>query len=305
MLTLWKDYNAADEHLRQHLPQLISTTFSILPYLLTAQIEIQNTLLGHYYTVLHRYCEQERFPSPPPPMELVIQSWQADFLPIQQAIECLACVAHGKAVRQPMGTDERRNGSHIADLNSRRPSNHRQLSANASIPPGRSLPPPEPIGETKPRIRDLSPHLSPALSSHASPRVSSPAPNLPPPESDPTDAYMPVAYSPAAPRADYFSRERQPSATSASPSLHQAFVSSSISTAFVKKKPPPPPPPPRSLSQAIFVTALYSFGGQGPGDLVFREGDRIRVLKKTDSTDDWWEGELRGVKGSFPANYCE
>ena len=54
-----------------------------------------------------------------------------------------------------------------------------------------------------------------------------------------------------------------------------------------------------------FVTALYDFGGQGEGDLVFQQGDRIRVLKRTDSTDDWWEGELRGVKGSFPANYVE
>ena len=79
-----------------------------------------------------------------------------------------------------------------------------------------------------------------------------------------------------------------------------------MAAAAAKKKPPPPPPPPKGgLSQALFVTALYDFGGQGDGDLVFREGDRIRVLKKTSSTDDWWDGELRGVKGSFPANYCE
>jgi hypothetical protein len=45
----------------------------------------------------------------------------------------------------------------------------------------------------------------------------------------------------------------------------------------------------------------------GPaGDLTtFREGDRIRVVQKTNSTDDWWEGELRGQKGPFPANYVE
>lgn len=53
------------------------------------------------------------------------------------------------------------------------------------------------------------------------------------------------------------------------------------------------------------MTALYDFAGQGSGDLVFREGDRIRVTKKTGSTDDWWEGELKGVQGSFPANYCQ
>lgn len=74
--------------------------------------------------------------------------------------------------------------------------------------------------------------------------------------------------------------------------------------AAAKKKPPPPPPPRSASSHAQYVTALYDFGGQGAGDLSFKEGDRIRVIKKTDSTDDWWEGELRGIKGSFPANYC-
>jgi hypothetical protein len=40
------------------------------------------------------------------------------------------------------------------------------------------------------------------------------------------------------------------------------------------------------------VTALYDFAGQGSGDLVFREGDRIRVTKKTGSTDDWWREKV-------------
>ncbi|KAK7548061.1 hypothetical protein IWX49DRAFT_613765 [Phyllosticta citricarpa] len=75
-----------------------------------------------------------------------------------------------------------------------------------------------------------------------------------------------------------------------------------------KKKPPPPPPKKKfDLPQprAEYVTALYDFDGQGPGDLAFREGDRIRVVKKDgDAMDSWWQGELRGVQGSFPANYC-
>jgi hypothetical protein len=83
--------------------------------------------------------------------------------------------------------------------------------------------------------------------------------------------------------------------------------SAGYTAAAAAKKKPPPPPPPRAGSSngALYVTALYDFGGQSAGDLAFREGDRIRVLQKTDSTDDWWEGELRGVKGSFPANYVQ
>lgn len=52
-----------------------------------------------------------------------------------------------------------------------------------------------------------------------------------------------------------------------------------------------------------YVTAIYDFEAQQAGDLEFRKGDRIRIVKKTGSTADWWEGELRGVQGSFPANY--
>jgi len=95
-------------------------------------------------------------------------------------------------------------------------------------------------------------------------------------------------------QADYFSRERRTS------------TSSGTFSVTGKKKPPPPPPKKRiPSSQGEFVTAMYEFAGQGSGDLAFREGDRIKVVKKTGSTDDWWEGELNGVVGSFPANYVK
>ncbi|KAG9690563.1 hypothetical protein KCU95_g10220, partial [Aureobasidium melanogenum] len=94
--------------------------------------------------------------------------------------------------------------------------------------------------------------------------------------------------------SDYFSRERK------------ASTSSGTFSVSGKKKPPPPPPKKRAQSfQGEFVTAMYDFAGQGSGDLSFREGDRIKVVKKTGSTDDWWEGELNGVLGSFPANYVK
>lgn len=81
-----------------------------------------------------------------------------------------------------------------------------------------------------------------------------------------------------------------------------------ILAAKAKKKPPPPvpsKPKPKPPVQAQYVIALYDFEGQNPEDLPFREGDRIRVTKKTASTDDWWDGELNGRKGTFPANYVQ
>ncbi|PNS19486.1 hypothetical protein CAC42_7330 [Sphaceloma murrayae] len=94
---------------------------------------------------------------------------------------------------------------------------------------------------------------------------------------------------------DYFG------ATSRSPS------SSSIASSIAAKKKPPPPPVKRrtTATQELYVTALYDFPGQGDGDLAFKEGDQIKVLKKSESTDDWWLGSLRGQSGSFPANYVQ
>ena len=98
--------------------------------------------------------------------------------------------------------------------------------------------------------------------------------------------------------ADYFGNRR--------PSQASSIASSAASIAAAKKKPPPPVPAKRLPSyQAQYVTALFDFDGQNAGDLTFREGDKIRVVKKTDSTDDWWDGELRGRTGAFPANYVQ
>lgn len=104
-----------------------------------------------------------------------------------------------------------------------------------------------------------------------------------------------VSFSPAGPKIDHFQLHRQGSSNTVSSAGTEPFAMAALK----KKKPPPPPRP------ANFVTALYDFDGQGAGDLDFREGDRIRVIQKTNSTDDWWEGELRGVQGAFPANYVE
>ncbi|KMU72491.1 SH3 domain containing protein [Coccidioides immitis RMSCC 3703] len=252
-----EEYNAADDHLRNHLPGLITATFSILPHILAAQIEIQNTLLALYYTSLHNYSSEQNFPSPPPPMDVVIHTWEQDFLPIQRQAESIACISHGKLGRQRKASDEFRNGGLRNGLGARHTSNTSAIPKQCSPPR---------ISPTPSESLDPSPY-------HTTP---------------PQQAYTPPVSR---------NTQRQTSAPTA--------AIASMAAAAAKKKPPPPPPPPRSASSQIqFVTALYDFGGQGAGDLVFREGDRIRVIKKTESTDDWWEGELRGVKGSFPANYC-
>jgi hypothetical protein len=297
-------YNSADEHLRQVLPPILAAVFSLLPPILAAQIEVQNSLLGHYYTSIHTYCSQEGFPNPAPPMDEVVRTWSDAFLPIQREVESLSIIATGKAVRMPMNL-EKNNG--LSTNGHRRPSQHSALSHRGHSPsPARALPP-SPQYDNKPKISSspspsagfmLSPTEQPAPPANQSPASSS--------------AYQtPMStFSPAGPNMDYFSRDRQTSTTSnshtlATPSSVSSLASSVATSTLAIGKKKPPPPPPRQNSNWIFVTALYDFGGQGEGDLVFQEGDKIRVIKQTDSKDDWWQGELRGVKGAFPANYCE
>lgn len=63
-------------------------------------------------------------------------------------------------------------------------------------------------------------------------------------------------------------------------------------------------PKPRT-SGAPKAVALFTFKGEQSGDLPFRKGDVITIIKKSDSQDDWWTGRVNGQEGIFPANYVE
>ncbi|XP_054998970.1 E3 ubiquitin-protein ligase SH3RF2 isoform X2 [Sorex araneus] len=49
--------------------------------------------------------------------------------------------------------------------------------------------------------------------------------------------------------------------------------------------------------------ALYSYRGQNPGDLRFNKGDVILLRRQLD--ENWYQGEVNGVSGIFPANSVE
>ncbi|KAJ5619182.1 hypothetical protein N7510_003166 [Penicillium lagena] len=303
------NYQAADEDLIRRLPKLIALTFSLIPIILNAQIEIQNRLLGQYYTALHAYCEGERFPSPPPPMDQIIMDWEDAHFPIRNRFESFDCLAQGKSIRQTSADQpeekssrfnilgKSRSNGNIPQIPFTRKPSHPAPSFHGSLSPSQpeDMPPSLPNNKPPPqRYPSPSPPASlmtrpSTLSINSSAATSPPASDYQPATPQPGS----IQYAPAGPKMDYFSRERN-----AAPSPAQTDYTSVIAK---KKKPPPPP---RALPQK-FVRALYDFDGQGPGDLSFRENDCIRIVQRTASTDDWWEGELAGVKGSFPANYVE
>lgn len=53
------------------------------------------------------------------------------------------------------------------------------------------------------------------------------------------------------------------------------------------------------------AVALFNFDADQPGDLGFKKGDVITILKKTDSDNDWWTGQIGTRHGIFPSNYVK
>ena len=285
---------------------------------------IQNALLAQLYTVLQGYCSDMGLPSEAPDADEIICAFEASFNSLRIELESgIMTIARGKAVKEPMGGSDKPKSYTGLGLRGRMPGQVGSGSSKTS-PIGRPALPPA-YNEEKPALPAASPD-PPSVELTTRPRipsqnsyshqagsrmpshVASPGSHFLSP--DPNRGYgSPSPSATNGHQGDYFT---QPGAdalgalrrvSSATPSI--SSTTSISTTASGKKKPPPPPPKKRQFSQqAEFVTAKYDFVGQEEGDLSFREGEQIRIVKKTGSTDDWWEGEVRGVRGSFPANYC-
>ena len=227
-------------------------------------------------------------------MEDVVSEWTADFKPIQRQVESISTIARGKAVHtfMQLGGDPSSNKS-ITRLNIRNNMAFRQKSSQSMIMPGACSP-----GSVNERARIPSGSIPPIVSEgdELEPEAES-EPEVRPSHLSTDTAH--ATYAPVGPSREFIPRTRQ--------RLDSNIRNGTLGTSVGKKKPPPPPPPKRiqSASSVQYVTAIYGFQGQEYGDLSFREGDRIKVLKKTGDVNDWWDGELCGQKGRFPANYCE
>ena len=311
LIRVSEDFHTADAHLRETLPPIVSAAFSMIPLLINSVVALQNQFLGLYYTALHTYCEKHGFPSPPPPMEEVIAAWSAAYEPVKRVTESISCIATGKAVRQPMKLpddpslqDRAQSGPPLTLMDGPRRSSSGLTSANGNIAPPQT----NRIPSTTSLSSQPSPVLAPKPSLGNNYVISN---NLTP--TDFTTAsrlgqqQLKPAVSPNSmrPRSDYFDK-RLPSGASTVASTPSVNTTASGASFVTGKKKPPPPPPKRIASRQNeeFVVAQYAFDGRGSGDLSFRQGDRIKIVKKTDTLDDWWVGELGGVEGSFPANYC-
>ncbi|KAI8723916.1 hypothetical protein NCS52_00248400 [Fusarium sp. LHS14.1] len=80
-----------------------------------------------------------------------------------------------------------------------------------------------------------------------------------------------------------------------------------------EKKPGPgrpvAPKPNFAAKQAMLkkneAVAVFNFDADQPGDLGFKKGDVITILKRTESDNDWWTGQIGTRTGIFPSNYVK
>jgi hypothetical protein len=302
---LANEFDNADMHLRNTLPPLIAASFSLVPPLLAEHILIQNRLLGLYYTTLHTCCEEVGFPSPPPPMEEVVADWNAAFRPVQREMESTGLVSRGKAVHMSMslGADGQPHQPAQSPKPGMSPFNSFRRSSSALIPGNKS--------------NDLNgKHNEPPQQHRLRIASSGSAANQRPDHLTPTDftAATVLGRSPGAspsslmPPNDYFGGRRPSTASTVASNMSQlSLTNGTAGAAAAKKKKPPPPPPPKRIpsTQQLqeYVVAMFDYAGQNDGDLSFREGDRIKIVRKTKTDQDWWDGELAGQRGKFPANY--
>ncbi|KAG0211559.1 hypothetical protein BGX31_001645 [Mortierella sp. GBA43] len=113
-------------------------------------------------------------------------------------------------------------------------------------------------------------------------------------------------YTPSAAPVDYKATTNsygRPSTDNNNPfNAGQHHMNQNIANSGAKPRAPPPPP---VGAKPEVVVALYDYTGDQATDLSFRKGDRITVVKKTQSRNDWWTGRCNGQEGSFPANYTQ
>ena len=149
----------------------------------------------------------------------------------------------------------------------------------------------------------------------------------PPPPPPPGSSSAAVGFKkmpPPAPPGSFAAKRAPPppAASAAPPPPYTQGNSPAAAVAAATKRPPPPPPPTKATKPVIpkptYVIAMYDFTAQvrnpnslfvedvaeravkAEGDLDFRSGDKIEVITRTPSTEDWWKGRLNGREGVFP-----
>ena len=119
--------------------------------------------------------------------------------------------------------------------------------------------------------------------------------------------YVPAARAPSS----YAKSPPPPPVASSYAAAPPPYVEPATAPSIATKRAPPPPPAPKPrpkppiVPRITYVTALYDYAATAEGDLSFVTGDKIELIKRGESVEDWWTGKLDGVEGVFPGNYVQ
>jgi len=294
-----------DDKLKDLIPSILDSISSFFQPILHILYSIQLSLYQHLYASVHEYAVSQGLSN----TDSVVDDCLHMYEPVRQKAETeIKSLREGKTAKIPVGET----GMGKPGLFGRKGSQGTGLGGFGGA--GKSKPPPPPPPAAPPAYSAQDTGSSrPSFKSSGS---YSKAPPPPPPSVSPKPS-SPALLSPNLGRQSSYGipAGRTPSTSSVASinSVNSLNASNTLNSVNAlsnamngKKKPPPPPAPKPSLSpKPEFVVAKYDFAGESEGDLPFRMGDRIRVLKKTESLEDWWEGESNGQRGMFPRNYCE
>ncbi|KAK6499329.1 hypothetical protein TWF506_003957 [Arthrobotrys conoides] len=331
-------YQSLDNHIRVTVPPILDAIGVYIPYVLHALTEITTDFVGIQYRFMNDFAVRHSLMK----YDTVEEEWKQDFMPIKEHAEQFRILQNGKAVHKPMELKQSSPGSPVLEKKgflSRRQSSKTEEDIGPPIHRVRTSDPPPsysqldtPSGRPISRQQSAGSGLGLGIEGKASapPRpVSRKSSSSIWGKDKPSDASIRPTVQKIQSSTSVKSFQPDATATSSTPppssmygtngvKLNSKQSSASLASAAAaiaaKKKAPPPPVPlkskPNPKPKDLYVTALYSFQPQSQGDLELKEGDRIKVVQKTENVEDWWEGEITGSdgrmrKGYFPANYCQ
>ncbi|KAK6517395.1 hypothetical protein TWF281_004052 [Arthrobotrys megalospora] len=328
-------YHNLDNHIKATIPPILDAIGVYIPYVLYALSEITTTFVGQKYRFLNDFAVRHHLAK----YDTLEDDWKQDFMPIKEHAEQFKILQNGKAVHKPMEM-KHTSSSPISEKKpgflSRRQSSKTDDEIGHTIHRTRTNDPPPSYNQwnqsDSPGGRPMSRQQSVGSALSVEGKIAPPRPVSRKSSSGmwgkdkPSDGSIRPPIHKIQSSTSVKSFQTESTGTSTPPSSFgtngmkltakqsSASLASAAAAAAAKKKAPPPPVPMKSKPvpkpKDIYVVALYAFQPQSAGDLGLSEGDRVKVVQKTDNVEDWWEGEVAQADGSvkkgfFPANYCQ
>ncbi|KAK6510108.1 hypothetical protein TWF481_004821 [Arthrobotrys musiformis] len=326
-------YHTLDNHIRVTVPPILDAIGVFIPYVLHALTELTTDFIGIKYRFINDFAIRHSLAN----YDAFEEEWKQDFTPIKEHAEQFKILQNGKAVHKPMTCPP----SPVLEKKgflSRRQSSKTEEEIGPSIHRVRSSDPPPPSYSQStqldpPGARPMSRQQSAGSGLGIEGKVTTGPPRPISRKSSsgiwgkdkPSDGSIRPSVQKI--QSSTSIKTFQPEASAATPAStfgtngmklttkqSSASLASAAAAIAAKKKAPPPPVPlkskPTPKPREVYVVAMYDFQPQNQGDLGLSEGDRVKVVQKTESVEDWWEGEVteasgRVRKGFFPANYCQ